>query len=331
MKDCEYYQELISRLIDRELSPEEGAELAEHAKTCEDCRRVYSAFTAISGMLADEEVEPPEELAENVMATVRRAQLRKRNAAARPRTFRIIAVAAAAALVIGAGAISLPRVLRMGSAEKKAESALYYGSAESIQAPEAAAGAYVDNGAAYASDHAFSDVTESEEAAAQPAEAPVPVPEPTSAPAAAPESAPAAAPSVAGAPKDGDRTPLSDAFNDFIAAPGADMVGKSSEDMIAEAIARAAEKESTAVTVDVTGQGRGGRISRLLTGTSGKLPSGRTADRRFLLRYDVNGVSTQVLISVFGEKVFYISLSGEESDMMLADCSWSELYDAIYG
>ena len=36
------------------------------------------------------------------------------------------------------------------------------------------------------------------------------------------------------------------------------------------------------------------------------------------------------LISVYGEKVFYISLSGEESDMMLADCSWQTLRSAIY-
>ena len=29
MKDCAYYQELISRLVDREITPEEGEELEE--------------------------------------------------------------------------------------------------------------------------------------------------------------------------------------------------------------------------------------------------------------------------------------------------------------
>ena len=82
--------------------------------------------------------------------------------------------------------------------------------------------------------------------------------------------------------------------------------------------------------MDVTGQGRGKAIQALLRGTPGSLPAGKTADRRFLLRYDVDGVSTQVLVSVFGEKVYYISLSGEESDMFLADCSWSALRSAIY-
>ena len=55
-----------------------------------------------------------------------------------------------------------------------------------------------------------------------------------------------------------------------------------------------------------------------------------TPDRRFLLRFDVDGISSQVLISVYGEKVFFISLSGEESDMVLADCKWSTLYAKIY-
>ena len=62
MKDCAYYQELISRLIDRELSAEEGEDLAAHARECAECRAVYTAFCSLSDMLADGTVEPPEEL-----------------------------------------------------------------------------------------------------------------------------------------------------------------------------------------------------------------------------------------------------------------------------
>ncbi len=80
----------------------------------------------------------------------------------------------------------------------------------------------------------------------------------------------------------------------------------------------------------VTGQGRGRNIAALLVGTPGELPSGVTPDHRFLLRFDIDGVSSQVLISVYGEKVFYISLSGEESDMMLSDYGWSSLRAKIY-
>ena len=97
-----------------------------------------------------------------------------------------------------------------------------------------------------------------------------------------------------------------------------------------EAEAPVAEPEPVAEIVDVTGQGRGRNIAALLVGTPGELPSGVTPDHRFLLRFDVDGVSSQVLISVYGEKVFYISLSGEESDMMLSDYGWSSLRAKIY-
>ena len=51
MKDCAYYQELISRLVDREITPEEGEELAAHARECEECRAVYTAFVSLSDAL----------------------------------------------------------------------------------------------------------------------------------------------------------------------------------------------------------------------------------------------------------------------------------------
>ena len=119
--------------------------------------------------------------------------------------------------------------------------------------------------------------------------------------------------------------PVSDDF----AAPASETT-KSEQEMIHEAIARAEEPETVADIVDVTGQGRGRNIAALLVGTPGELPSGVTPDHRFLLRFDIDGVSSQVLISVYGEKVFYISLSGEESDMMLSDYGWSSLRAKIY-
>ena len=44
MKDCAYYQELISCLLDRELTVEEGQDLAAHARTCPECQAVYTAI-----------------------------------------------------------------------------------------------------------------------------------------------------------------------------------------------------------------------------------------------------------------------------------------------
>lgn len=282
MKDCSYYQELISRLIDRELSAEEGEELAAHARECADCRAVYAAFSSLSGMLDERLVEPPEELGENVMARLRRQQLRKKNTPFLSR--RVAALAASAVLVLLGGSLVIPRLLRGASGEAAAPMAapaLYSASgADSAKSAAEEPAALYDAGGGEA---------EAEEAL---------------------ESTP---------------IPVSNSF----AAPAQDTT-KSEQEMIAEATARAMEPETRPEVVDVSGQGRGARLARLLTGTQGDLPAGRTPDRRFMLRFDVDGVSTQVLVSVYGEKVFFISLSGEQTDMVLADCSWSTLRGAIY-
>ncbi len=272
MKDCAYYQELISRLVDREITPEEGEELAAHARECEECRAVYTAFVSLSDALCAELVDPPEELAENVMAEIRRAELWKQNRRPRRQIRRWAALAAGAVLVIGVGSLTLPRLLGAKSAAKAANSEAVYSAEEPMMAAPAAGAAAYDSAAV------------SEEAAEM---APIPV-------------------------------------SDDFAAPASETT-KSEQEMIHEAIARSEEPETVADIVDVTGQGRGKAIASLLVGTQGDLPANVTPDRRFLLRFDVDGVSSQVLISVYGEKVFYISLSGEESDMMLADCKWSTL------
>ena len=277
MKDCAYYQELISRLVDREITPEEGEELAAHARECEECRAVYTAFVSLSDALCAELVDPPEELAENVMAEIRRAELWKQNRRPRRQIRRWAALAAGAVLVIGVGSLTLPRLLGAKSAAKAANSEAVYSAEEPMMAAPAAGAAAYDSAAV------------SEEAAEM---APIPV-------------------------------------SDDFAAPASETT-KSEQEMIHEAIARAEEPETVADIVDVTGQGRGRNIAALLVGTPGELPSGVTPDHRFLLRFDVDGVSSQVLISVYGEKVFYISLSGEESDMMLSDYGWSSLRAKIY-
>ena len=277
MKDCAYYQELISRLVDREITPEEGEELAAHARECEECRAVYSAFVSLSDALCAELVDPPEELAENVMAEIRRAELWKQNRRPRRQIRRWAALAAGAVLVIGVGSLTLPRLLGAKSAAKAANSEAVYSAEEPMMAAPAAGAAAYDSAAV------------SEEAAEM---APIPV-------------------------------------SDDFAAPASETT-KSEQEMIHEAIARSEEPETVADIVDVTGQGRGRNIAALLVGTPGELPSGVTPDHRFLLRFDIDGVSSQVLISVYGEKVFYISLSGEESDMMLSDYGWSSLRAKIY-
>lgn len=282
MKDCAYYQELISRLIDREITPEEGEELAAHARECEECRAVYTAFVSLSDALSGDLEDAPGELGENVMAEVRRAALWKRSRKPRRQLRHWAALAACAVLVVGVGALTLPRLFGRKGAAAAAPQAVYSAEApaKAAQAANAAGEAARYDSAAAADD--------------SPSEAPPPI-------------------------------PVSDSF----AAPAAETTMSEAE-MISEAVARSEEPETVAEVVDVTGQGRGKNIAALLVGTPGDLPASLTPDRRFLLRFDVDGVSSQVLISVYGEKVFYISLSGEESDMMLADCKWSTLRARIY-
>lgn len=277
MKDCAYYEELISRLIDRELTAEEGEELRAHASECENCRAVYTAFSALSGMLSDDLVEPPAELGETVMSAIRRSEMKKLNQSAKKRTRRILSLAACAVLVIGIGALTVPRLLSKGSP------------ASGSAAPKAV---YSSMAAAETSLPDDSDTMLAEEAPAE------------------------------------DYRAYTDVSESF-AAPAVETT-KSENEMISEALERAEEPETVAEIVDVTGQGRGKNIAALLVGTQGELPSGQTPDRRFLLRFDVDGVSSQVLISVYGERVFFISLSGEESDMVQSDYSWSSLRARIY-
>ena len=98
MENCEAMQELLSRMLDEDLDAHEQRELAEHLKNCPDCRAMYEAFSALSGQLRSDLAEPPESLRENVMAEIRREQIRKKNR--RPWRY-ALAVAAMAALVIG--------------------------------------------------------------------------------------------------------------------------------------------------------------------------------------------------------------------------------------
>ncbi len=105
MSGCDFYQELISRMLDEDLSRDERAALAEHLGTCRECTAMYQAFSALSDTVASDLVEPPEDLTDNIMAELRRAEIVRQNG----RTTRLsrpmknlIAAAACVALVVAA-------------------------------------------------------------------------------------------------------------------------------------------------------------------------------------------------------------------------------------
>ena len=71
MNDCEKYTELMSLMLDGELSAEQTSELRAHIASCENCRKVFDAFTSVSEALSEDLAEPPEMLAKGVMFKIR--------------------------------------------------------------------------------------------------------------------------------------------------------------------------------------------------------------------------------------------------------------------
>ena len=111
MNKHDAYRELISRLLDHDtLTEEENTALQAHLEECPECRLMYQAFTEMSGYIGGELEEPPMELHENIMAEIRREDVRRRN----QRVFGwtgFVAAAAVLALVIGVA----PRILAHSS------------------------------------------------------------------------------------------------------------------------------------------------------------------------------------------------------------------------
>ncbi len=71
MREHEYYQELMSRLLDESLTAEEETSLREHMRVCPDCRRLGAAFTGMTAALREDLAEPPRDLARGVMERIR--------------------------------------------------------------------------------------------------------------------------------------------------------------------------------------------------------------------------------------------------------------------
>lgn len=102
MSGCEYYQELISRMLDEDISRDERAALAEHLGTCRECAAMYQAFSALSDTISSGMVDPPEELTDNIMAELRRSEIRRKNRRMPRQMKNLIAAAACAAVVLAA-------------------------------------------------------------------------------------------------------------------------------------------------------------------------------------------------------------------------------------
>lgn len=79
MRNCEYYQELISRSLDDELGVEERKELAVHLASCPSCSQMRQLMADVSQIMEEDMEELPDGLHENIMAGIRRSEMIKKN------------------------------------------------------------------------------------------------------------------------------------------------------------------------------------------------------------------------------------------------------------
>lgn len=136
--NCEYYESLMSRMLDSDLLPQETELLREHIRICKNCRTLCAAFSGITLSLRDDLVEPPMGLADAVMSRIRTAEAEKaleteppaEEPVPLPRTRKTPAkmrwmptvIAACLVLVIGVGAVAS---MGRGKSADTAESAAY--------------------------------------------------------------------------------------------------------------------------------------------------------------------------------------------------------------
>ena len=134
INEHEPYQELISRLLDDDtLTDKENAALQAHLDECPECRLMYQAFKEMSGFLGGELEEPPTEMRENIMAEIRREEIRRKNQRIAARTG-LVAAAAVLILVVGVA----PRILSTSSASGSDSPAMAGGTLYAAAAEETA-------------------------------------------------------------------------------------------------------------------------------------------------------------------------------------------------
>lgn len=98
MIDCEKCREMISCLLDGELSQAEQSFVREHIAACPECRSVYDAFSAVSAQLHEEE-PLPDGLHEKIMSGIKARPKKKTGIV----WIKYLSAAACLALVIFAG------------------------------------------------------------------------------------------------------------------------------------------------------------------------------------------------------------------------------------
>ena len=125
MKECEEFAPLLSAFVDGELTEEERAEVLAHVSECEKCRRLLGELTALHAALGElEDEDVPAGFTEGVMAAVRAEKAAKKPQAKKRSAWRRwMPMAACAAIVALAAAVTIPRTAMKQEANDAAPAA----------------------------------------------------------------------------------------------------------------------------------------------------------------------------------------------------------------
>ena len=176
MKTCVEYQELISVLLDGELTDAEQAEVKVHTAHCPECRAMYEAFSAVSAVEAE---EVPDTLHTAVMDRVVKAHRALKTQGRIMRLRPILATAACLVVIVGTVFAAKNATLRNHVSEAPMAAPTEAAPASAAAgAAEAEEGAMMKGKAAMktANASAKADVPEEPAAPAAPAPAPAPAP-----------------------------------------------------------------------------------------------------------------------------------------------------------
>ncbi len=199
MKNCEYWQQQLSRFLDGDLTSEEEDALWAHIADCPDCAQAFEDFSQQTSVLRAQVVRPPVDLSRLVMARIKNGQTDPASPRAekpvshRLRPWRKLAVAACFVALVAAAAVTglFSRGVPMSG---NGESAAYLPSAQSDTVYAAVSGRSADTAeAASAQEDTASDMLEAA-APAEEAALSLPAPEPDAPEAAEDTAADEAAP-----------------------------------------------------------------------------------------------------------------------------------------
>ena len=173
MSVCDKYQELISCMLDEELSAEENAALAEHLQSCPECMAMFEAFSGLSAAMKQDMEEAPESIRINVMAELRRSDITAKNKKSKRRRH-FLTAAACLVLAVGAGYLAMPKMGR-DSVMQYSTTAVYEAApAEAAPATEEAVPEYAADTAAEAPEAELKGAPAAEAPAAEAPAAPEP-------------------------------------------------------------------------------------------------------------------------------------------------------------